>query len=354
MISLNSKKLRIFKKKDFKQRIVDNFNFLIIKANTLEEKGASFKTREFSDTIKAIKQYPNKISTIIEVEKILIDYGKKNPKKTLKKINEIINTGFLLEVEEAKKNPIIEAVQNLTKIYSIGYKKSIQLYTEHSIKTIDDLKIEYDKNPSILHGKQRLGLQYYDDLIKRIPRNEIELYEKKLIIFANEVDSSIKLSINGSYRRGHKDSGDIDVLITSNANNVSNLRLKFIDYLKEKGIIVDTLASGSKKFMGVTILSEIGIFRHIDIIETDSLSYPYSVLYFTGSGGFNTKMRQHALDLGFSLNEYCLSDKFTKLPISKEQIFNKIGKYTIKEEVDIFDFLNMDYVEPKFRDNIYK
>lgn len=348
----NQKKFKIVKKKNFKEEIIENFNFLIIKANTLEEKGASFKTREYNDTIKAIKQFPNKISNIREVEKILIEFGKKNPKKTLIKIQEIISTGKLSEVEEAKKNPIIEAVRNLTKIYSIGYKKAKLLYSEYDIKNVEQLRDKFKEDTSILHGKQKLGLKYYDDLNKRIPRSEIELYEKKLRMYACEVDSSIKLSINGSYRRGHKDSGDIDVLITSDSENTTNLRLKFIGYLKKKMMIVDTLANGDKKFMGITRLSESHNFRHMDIIETDTKCYPFGILYFTGSGGFNARMRQHALNSGFSLNEYCLSDKFTKLAISSELIFSKIGKYEFKEEKDIFDFLNMKYVEPNLRDLI--
>jgi len=352
MSNQNGKKFKIVKKKDYKEKILENFNFLIIKANTLEEKGASFKTREYNDTIKAIKQYPNKISHIGEVEKILIEFGKKNPKKTLTKIQEIINTGILSEVEEAKKNPIIEAVKNLTKIYSIGYKKAKVLYSQYNIKNVEQLREKFKEDTSILHGKQKLGLKYYDDLSKRIPRSEIELYEKQLIVYASEVDSSIKLSINGSYRRGHKDSGDIDVLITSESENVTNLRLKFIEYLKKRKMIVDTLANGDKKFMGVTRLSESHNFRHMDIIETDAKCYPFGVLYFTGSGGFNARMRQHALNSGFSLNEYCLSDKFTKVGISSDLIFSKIGKYEFKEEKDIFDFLNMDYVEPPLRDII--
>ena len=347
----STKKFRIVKKKDFKNTIIDNFSFLIIKANTLDEKGASFKSREYNDTIKALKEYLGKISTIKEVEKILVDYGKKNPKKTLQKIDEIIKTGVLFEVEEAKKNQLIIAVQNLTKVYSIGYKKAKQLYSEYNIITFDDLKIIFNQNNSILHGKQKLGLKYYDDLNIRIPRKEIEKYEQKLLECARDVDPSIKLSINGSYRRGHIDSGDIDVLITAD-KDVSNLRTKFIDYLKKKKIIVDVLANGTKKFMGITTLTEFNIFRHIDIIETTKECYAFGVLYFTGSGGFNTRMRLHALNQGYSLNEYCLSDKLTKLPISKDVIYSKIGKYEIKEEIDIFTFLKMKYIFPNNRNNI--
>ena len=53
--------------------------------------------------------------------------------------------------------------------------------------------------------------------------------------------------------------------------------------------------------------------RHIDIIVTDPKSYPFAVLYFTGSAGFNIKMRQHALQKGYSMSEYGISKKNVKI-----------------------------------------
>ena len=53
-------------------------------------------------------------------------------------------------------------------------------------------------------------------------------------------------------------------------------------------------------------------------------NFPFAVLYFTGSGAFNAKMRGNALKLGYSLNEYCLSDKDTKVEISPKVIKDKV------------------------------
>ena len=76
-----------------KENIIYCFKMLIHKANAEDEKGLSFKTREYTDTIKAISEFDGKINSINDVENILKKSGKKNPKKTLEKIQEIINTG---------------------------------------------------------------------------------------------------------------------------------------------------------------------------------------------------------------------------------------------------------------------
>lgn len=51
---------------------------------------------------------------------------------------------------------------------------------------------------------------------------------------------------------------------------------------------------------------EMSIARRLDIRLTPFDQYSCSTLYFTGSDVFNKTMRTHALEKGFTLNEYCL------------------------------------------------
>lgn len=46
--------------------------------------------------------------------------------------------------------------------------------------------------------------------------------------------------------------------------------------------------------------------RRLDIRLTPHDQYYCSILYFTGSDVFNQRMRAHALEQGFTLNEYTL------------------------------------------------
>ena len=101
--------------------------------------------------------------------------------------------------------------------------------------------------------------------------------------------------------------------------------------------------------MGITKLDGYTRYRHIDIIDTEIDQYPFAQLYFTGSGGFNSHMRMLALKKGYSMNEYCISDKKTKKPITKEEIISKLGKEKFETEEDIFKFIDLDYVVPENR-----
>ena len=196
-------------------------------------------------------------------------------------------------------------------------------------------------------------MTYHDDLQKRIPRQEVDNYNLVLKKICQKISPHLVMSINGSYRRGLSTSGDIDLLITGPSGTTENLRKNLIEALKKEGIIKEVLASGKKKFMGIVKLEKYGytIARHMDIIDTEPETYPFAVLYFTGSGGFNSMMRGIALSKGYSMNEYCLSDKKTKKPIDSLVIEQKIGKTQFETEKDIFDFLDMEYVEPNLRNN---
>ena len=64
--------------------------------------------------------------------------------------------------------------------------------------------------------------------------------------------------------------------------------------------------------------------------------YPFAILYFTGSGDFNQVMRKEVNQKGFTMNEYGIKSSET----------GKKVDYEFSVEKDIFDFLDIGYVEP--------
>ena len=79
--------------------------------------------------------------------------------------------------------------------------------------------------------------------------------------------------------------------------------------------------------------------KRIDIMYTKPEEYPFAILYFTGSGDFNVRMREDALKQGYTMNEYSI--KHT----DSGEIVDKV----FREEKEIFGFLGYDYLEPEDR-----
>ena len=187
-----------------------------------------------------------------------------------------------------------------------------------------------------LSRAQKIGLKYYHDLKKRIPRRYITVMQLiiRLALASTFGVGSYRMKVAGSYRRGMEDSGDIDIILTSKKFNLSQA----VKVLKEWGIIVETLSLDKHKFTGISHCpSGQWFFFHLDLVFTTESSWDAALLYFTGSKGFNTMTRNKAKEKGLVLNQYGLfdrSDKLRRNPIAlnEKEILRAIGQPYIEPE----------------------
>ena len=297
-------------------------------SDIMVRQGEPFKARAYKKASEAIMAYPNDVTNAKQLD------GVSGIGKTImEKLEEYQKTGTLRILERERKNPL-----NLfTRIYGVGPKKAKQLI-EDGITTIDELKENEDK----LNDTQKIGLKYYEPLTKRIPRDEIEKFNEKFAsIFKEVAPEGSKYDVVGSYRRGAKNSGDIDIIITNNENNIDAFN-KFLDKLISEKVVIEVLTRGKTKSLTIGELDG-SIPRRIDFLYTNPTEYAFAVLYFTGSKAFNTVMRQRALDMGYTLNEHGLSKMVSGKKGDKIDI-----EFT--DEKSIFDFLGMKYKEPNERE----
>ena len=84
----------------------------------------------------------------------------KNPKKTIEKIKQILETGEITQIKLTKeKDEKIKAIQQFTTIYAVGPKKAKELYVTYKLKNIDELRKKLnDFEKPILNNKQLIGL----------------------------------------------------------------------------------------------------------------------------------------------------------------------------------------------------
>lgn len=315
-------------------KIVNLFEEL---ADLLNKLGEPFRAKAYKSASNAITTYEAEITKDTDLNNI-----KGLGKTTIEKVHEILESGHIKYVDELKQRPQIL----FTNVYGIGPKKAKEL-AEKNIKTISELKEFSYNNSTILNDKQKLGLKYYDDIMERIPREEIETFETILNDIIKKDNIQLKFEIVGSYRRGQPTSGDIDVILTTSDPNQSlqiqsNTFKKFLEILSlpQNGIITHFLSQGPTKSLVIGHVDGSQYHRRIDFLYTKPTEYPYAILYFTGSKYFNLGMRSRALKQNMSLNEHCFSDIKTK---------NKIEFPDVKTERDIFDILNMEYKEPTNR-----
>ena len=206
-----------------------------------------------------------------------------------------------------------------------------------------------------LKHSQLIGIKYLHDIEKRIPRDEIKSMERVMKTVLKQMNKDIIIEVCGSYRRGNKDSGDIDILLSHplilKDDDIKRMRqnilLKLVILLQEIGFLYDHITvDGNTKYMGMCKLNHNKPYRRIDVRFISYESFPTALLYFTGSADLNTKMRIEAKSKGYKLNEYGLyKSEFDKK--TNEYIYRE--KFDTPDEESVFKILGMKYLIPTER-----
>jgi NAD-dependent DNA ligase len=295
-------------------------------SNIMLKQGEPFRARAYQKAQETIMAFPEDITSPAQL-KGLPGIGE----TIMDKLNEYVETGTLKILEREKNNP----VNILADIYGVGPKKAKEL-VDKGITTIEQLR---EKQDELLNDIQKVGLKYYEQLLERIPRSEVEEYEQIFNTTFSSVkksDSKAKFEIVGSYRRGAQNSGDIDVIITGNSGIVYK---NFVDELVKQKIITNVLSRGLSKTLVIAKLPGSRTSRRVDFLYSPPEEFAFAILYFTGSKAFNTVMRQKALEQGYTLNEHGISYMENKIKGTK------VDKH-FEDEKAIFDFLKLAYKAP--------
>jgi len=238
-------------------------------------------------------------------------------------IDEFLATGTILRLKDLESQyPDRKQIIDLfTSFYGIGPITAIKLY-DRGFRTVEDLWFKGN-----LTSAQKIGIQWRDHINVPIEREEMDVIYGKIRDIFNVY--GIKWEITGSYRRGELYSNDIDLLVESQEDlNMSGV----IVLLGE--LLVESLAQGETKFMGIFKLGDKNNGHRIDIRLLSPESYIPGLMYFTGSQAFNILMRQRANHLNMTLNEYGLYGT------------NGLSTPNIITEQSIFKVLGVKYLQP--------
>lgn len=277
-----------------------------------------FKTKAYETAINEIQKYNNPI-TINKIPDI-----PKIGNKIRKKIHEIITTGKLKEIEKLDNN--MKLFNIINKIPGFGPNWGLKIINNNEIKSVKDIPNFYE-----LTKLQKLGIKYYKKLIIPLSRKNAELVYTKL---HSKFNKYYKIILAGSYRRGKKKLGDIDIVMIEKQNKLQLDKIK--SKIKSLDIFITFINAGEKKISFLAKIDKTKITQ-IDLRFFLPKHYATAILYFTGSKNFNIDIRRKANRLGLSLNEYEL----------KEIKSGKIIK--TKKEEDIFKAIGIKYIEPKLR-----
>ena len=153
------------------------------------------------------------------------------------------------------------------------------------------------------------------------------------------------------------------MLIThSDQGLLQGLLLRLVTQLNQTGFLTDNLTMphggainpncDCDTYMGVCRVDADRPHRRIDLKVYSQYSYPFAVLYFTGSDHFNRSMRYYAKQKQLSLSDQGLKPVITSKGRKREKVWTgeciQLPKHEHSER-GVFKLLGLRYVPPTER-----
>jgi DNA polymerase (family X) len=311
-------------------------------ADMLEIDGQdSFRIRSYRNAAQAVENQPEQIKNIIaEDKKVLAIPG--IGKGMLLNLKQLVNEGRLnLHAELLQKyHP---SMLQLLKIQGLGPKTIALIWSAYQICDVDG--VEKLAREGKIRELPRMGEKHEQKLLKAIEDyrriagrfliDAAEAEAAKLTEYLNKFPDFDKITPAGSLRRGRETVGDLDILVTGPACVTAEDRAKAVAYVAQYPPLMDVIASGDNK-ISFRLRSDM----QVDVRLLPPDSFGAAMQYFTGSKAHNVSLRQRALKMGYTLNEYSLAALDTEQPVAG------------KTEEEIYAKLNLDYVPPELRENL--
>jgi len=317
-------------------------NILHETADLLEIDGQdSFRIRSYRNAAQAIENLAEQIKDLIaEPKKVLAIPG--IGKGMLINLQELFKDGSLTVQADLLKKYHPSMLQ-LLKIQGLGPKTIALIWSAYKVCDVDG--VEKLAREGKIRELPRMGEKHEQKLLKAIEdyrrisgRFLIDAAEdeaNKLTEYLAKFPGIDRITTAGSLRRGRETVGDLDILVTGKACCSEEERQKAVQYIAKYPPLMSIIAQGDNK-----ISFQLRHGMQVDVRLLPPESFGAAMQYFTGSKAHNVALRQRALKMGYTLNEYSLADLKTEKPVAG------------KTEEEIYAKLKLDYIPPELRENL--
>lgn len=307
-------------------------------ATLLEMQGDNpFKVRAYRTGAEVVESFSGDIMKLAADNQLS---GIKGLGEALRdKLHEMATTGRL-EFYEKLKAEFPDTIFELFDVQGLGSKKIAALHAALGVASIADLKRACENGAvAKLSG---FGAKTVEKILESIAFREQHASEFRLdqvhglvleILEALRGHHEVsQAEVCGSFRRGKETVHDLDFLVSTKQPE------DVIDFFVKLPAVTGVIAKGPTK---ASIHATHGV--QCDLRAVSSKEFPFALAYFTGSKEHNVAIRQRALALGWSLNEYA----FTPVPGRADAA--EIPP--VHDEAELYRALELDFIDPELREN---
>ena len=299
-----------------------------------------FRIRSYRRAAEALEGHSQQVSELLAEPKRLLEIPGIG-KGMAANIQELSREGKLTQHQELlqKYRP---SMLELLKIQGLGPKTIALLWSAFQVSDLEGVEKlaregKLRELPRLSEKSEQKILKAIEDYRRisgRFLLDEADRTAEKLTEHLKHIEGIQKITPAGSLRRGRETVGDLDVLITGPCWVDDDQRAALIEEILRFPGILDVLAKGDNK---VSFKLRSGMQVDVRMLSPDS--YGAAMQYFTGSKGHNVTLRQRALKMGLTLNEYGLF----QLEDNK-----RVASVT---EDEIYGALKLDCIPPEMREN---
>lgn len=302
--------------------------------------GDSFRIRSYRNAAEAIEAFPQQISQLISNEKEVLAIPGIG-KGMLANLKEMLSQGRLsLHAELLKKYR--PSMLQLLKVQGLGPKTIALIWSAYQVCDLEGVetlcregKIRILPRMGEKHEAKLLkAIQDYRRIAGRFLLDAAEMQAKRILEHLRDYPGIEKATPAGSLRRGRETVGDLDLLVTGPACCNDEDRQKLIEHIIELPGLMEIIARGENK-----VSFRMRGDMQVDVRLLPPESFGAAMQYFTGSKAHNVAVRQRALKMGYTLNEYSLARLDDQKVVAS------------KSEEEIYTALKLDYIPPELREN---
>ncbi|HEY6969924.1 MAG TPA: DNA polymerase/3'-5' exonuclease PolX, partial [Candidatus Angelobacter sp.] len=297
-----------------------------------------FRIRSYRRAAEAIEGLEVQLSEIYQNEKSLLEIPGIG-KGMAANIREIFTQGKLSAHEELlhKYRP---SMLDLLKIQGLGPKTIALIWDAFQVCDVEGVaKLAQEGKLRTLprlseKTEQKIlkAIESYRQVTGRFHLDTADAIAQKMTALLERLPGVEKITPAGSLRRGRETVGDLDLLVTGNCCTNDEQRAKVQEAILEFPGILEILAKGDNKVSFKLRNPSI----QVDVRLLPPESFGAALQYFTGSKNHNVSLRQRALRMGYTLNEYGLArveDNQRVASQTEEEIYGKLGLTFIPPEL---------------------
>jgi DNA polymerase (family 10) len=299
-----------------------------------------FRIRSYRRAAEALEGLPQQVAALADDVKKLLEIPGIG-KGMAANIQELAETGKLLLHQQLceKYRP---SMLELLKIQGLGPKTIALIWSAFQVSDVEGVeKLAKEGKLQTLprlssKSEQKIlkSIEDYRRISGRFQIDEADRIAEQLAAHLSKIPGIDSITPAGSLRRGRETVGDLDMLITGPCCVDDAQRAELIEEIVRFPAIQQVLAKGDNK---ASFKLRNGL--QVDIRALSPDSYGAGLQYFTGSKGHGVSLRQRALKMGFTLNEYGLCSLADNVRVAG------------KSEEEIYNTLKLDWIPPELREN---